>query len=120
MLTNPDKVKDADDLFKIHDEFKGKVDEVINSGSNTLKKAAKQFYQSPQYLETSCVFTSGLPCKQLHYGLDGFESVYEYQPPPGFAALTGIPVPIIFIVQDPVTGDAHFGLYPFLPTVPGP
>ncbi|CAG0949055.1 Serine/threonine-protein kinase PK-1 [Burkholderiales bacterium] len=120
VLTNPNKVKDADDLFKIHDEFKEKVDEVINSGSNTLKKAAKQFYQSPQYLETSCVFTSGLPCKQLHYGLDGFESVYEYQPPPGFAALTGIPVPIIFIVQDPVTGDAHFGLYPFLPTVPAP
>ena len=119
VLTNPDKVKDADDLFKIHDEFKQKVDDVVTSGSNTMKKAAKQFYQSPQYLETSCVFTSGLPCKQLHYE-DGFESVYEYQPPPGFAALSGIPVPIVFIVQDPVTGDAHFGLYPFLPTLPQP
>jgi len=119
VLTNPDRVKDADDLFRIHDEFKQKVDDVIDSGSSTLKKSAKQFYQSPQYLETSCIFTSGLPCKQLHYE-DGFESVYEYQPPPGFAALSGIPVPIIFIVQDPVTGDAHFGAYPFLPTVPAP
>lgn len=117
-VTNPDRVKNADDLFTIRDQFQEKLDALIETGSNTIKKATKQFYQSPGELDTSCVFTTA-PCRQLLYG-DGFESVYSYQPPPGFEALSGIPVPIIFIVVDNVTGDAHFGLKLFFPTLPAP
>lgn len=112
-------MKNADDLFKIHDEFKDKVDALINSGSNTIKKATKQFYQSPNDIEHSCIFTATVPCQQLLYD-DGFESVYEYAPPAGFATLGGIPVPIVFIVQDAVTSDMFFGIKAFLPTAPAP
>lgn len=118
-VTNPNRVKNADDFFRIQDGFKAKVDALIAAGSAVQKKFAERFYQSPAEVINGCVFTNVLPCKQLFYP-DGFLSVYEYAPPPGFGGLIGIPAVIIFLVQDQVTGQMFIQLAPFLPTPPPP
>ena len=112
-------MKNADDFFRIQDGFKAKVDTLIAAGSAVQKKFAARFYQSPAELINGCVFTNVLPCKQLFYP-DGFLSVYEYAPPPGFGGLIGIPAVIIFPIQDQVTGQMFIQLAPFLPTPPPP
>lgn len=116
-VTNPDRVKNADDFFRINDYFKAKVDSLIALGSSVQKKFASRFYQSPSSLLNGCAFTGAVPCKQLVYP-GGFLSVYEYAPPPGFVGLIGIPAVIIFLVQDQVTGQMWIQLAPFLPSPP--
>ena len=49
---------------------------------------------------------------------DGFQSVYHYAGPGGGAGLGGLPVPIIFIVRNNVSGQMYFGTPVFLPTAP--
>gem|GEM_PF-4996958 len=117
-VTNPDAVKNSDDLFKIYDDLKTKVEDIIKTGSALQQKISSRLFQTAPSMINSCIFTAEAPCRELLYP-DGFASVYEYKPPPGFEnTLVGIPVPILFIVQDYVTGKMYTGLVPFMPSLP--
>jgi beta-lactam-binding protein with PASTA domain len=115
-VSNPNAVRNSDDLFKIHDEFKEKVDAFFESASSTQRKFVERLYQSADSIEPGgCVFSSVVPCQQLTYP-DGFKSVYEYSPPAGFSGVIGIPAAIIFMVQDNVTGEMFIKTVAFMPT----
>jgi hypothetical protein len=113
---NPNAVKNADDLFKIHDEFKEKVDAFFASAGATQKKFVERLYQSASEIEPGgCVFGVLVPCQQLTYP-DGLQSVYEYSPPAGFTGIVGIPAAVIIMVMDNVTGEMFIKTVAFLPT----
>jgi hypothetical protein len=115
VLTNPNRVRNIDDLQDIHDEFLKRVTAVTTTATGAYQEITQGVFQIPTAIERTCVFTTA-PCRQLLYD-NGFKSVYKYKPPPGFVGVGGLPVPIIFMIYDMVTGESHFALIPFLPTV---
>jgi hypothetical protein len=56
---------------------------------------------------------------QLLFEGSGFYPVYQYTPGPPFASgLSGIPVPVIVIVRNSVSGDFLFATPAFIPYNP--
>jgi hypothetical protein len=93
-----------------------------NQCHDKLKKLkdAESFFQRPTRVTRGCVFAPTAPgCVQLHYD-GGIESVYQYAPPAGLGPYSGLPVPIVIIVQDQLTGLMYFGTPSFLPSPPPP
>lgn len=84
------------------------------AAATTVQDAIYASYQTPTEVLRGCVFTSDPNCVQLYYD-EGFDPVYRYTPPSGFSGFSGIPVPIIFIAQNQLTGLMYFGTPPFLP-----
>jgi len=111
--TNPLRFKNLDDAKKRYDELMKKLRAVGASVTN-LQNEIDNAYQRPTEVERGCVFAGDPTCSQLIYA-DGFKPVYSYTPPPGFGSLGGMPVPIIFIVQNQLTGDMYFGTPYFMP-----
>jgi hypothetical protein len=113
--------KDADGRYKsageIKNDLKGlqaTLKDLLASGTN-LVDVIENAFQSTDEPAGQCIFTTDPACVQLMYS-DGFASVYHYTPPDGFASFTGLPVPIVFIVRNNVTGQLYFDTPPFLPT----
>jgi hypothetical protein len=68
---------------------------------------------------TGCVFSAAPDCVQLLFEGSGFYPVYQYTPGPPFASgLSGIPVPVIVIVRNSVSGDFLFATPAFIPYNP--
>lgn len=110
---NPKKYKNGNEAKKHLKEFKGKLDAIKQSVTN-LQDTVDNVYQTADDVMPGCVFTSDPSCMQLIYN-EGFKPVYRYTPPPGFASLGGLPVPIVFIVQNQYTGLMYFGTPLFMP-----
>lgn len=82
----------------------------VGSVANAIANAQQQ----PSQVSSSCLFLQA-PCGELIYP-NGFSSVYQYTPPPGFGSFVGLPVPIILMVYDSVSGRMFFDRPEFFPT----
>ena len=87
----------------------GKLVAVRNTVSG-LQDVVDKSYQTADQGLTGCIFSGDPACSQLVYN-NWIYPAYRYTPPPGFG---GLPVPIIFIVQND-KGEMFFGLPAFLP-----
>lgn len=111
--TNPLRFKNLDDAKKRMDGLMTKLQDVGKAVTG-LQDVIDNAYQRPSSVDRGCVFSPDITCSQLIYD-NGFKPVYVYKPPPGFGSLGGLPVPIIFIVQNQLTGAMYFGTPIFLP-----
>lgn len=93
------------------------MQETLTDPAQNVVRMAQSFYQWPTHIERGCVFALDPGCVQLHYA-NGFASVYEYAPPATLGAFTGLPTPVIVIVQDEVSGLMYFGTPVFFPSLP--
>jgi hypothetical protein len=106
--------KDAKkNLRGLLDSIKTLIQTANEAGSNAAAKA-RQF---PTGFDKPCVFTPDPACVQLLYD-SGFDSVYEYQPPPGFEQFGGLPQPVVFLVWNARRDTYFIATPPFLPTLP--
>ena len=91
------------------------VQSLVTSANDDVAKAAANARQEPTGVDRPCVFSPGPECVQLLYD-DGFRSVYEYSPPPGFESFTGLPLPTIFLVYNARRDTFFLAIPPFFPT----
>jgi hypothetical protein len=112
-ITNPKKYKNRNQQKKFQKELKQKIDGA-QSAANKVQQTIENTYSYPSEVLRGCVFTSIPGCAQLYYE-DGIDPVYRYNPPSGFSGFSGLPVPIIFIVQNQLTGEMYFGTPIFMP-----
>jgi hypothetical protein len=112
-LTNPNKYKNRSQQKKHQKALKMKI-AAAQSSANALQNTIANTYSYPGEVLRGCVFSSIAGCAQLYYE-DGFDPVYRYDPPSGFSGFSGLPVPIVFIVQNQLTGEMYFGTPIFLP-----
>ncbi|MCC6537079.1 MAG: hypothetical protein IT162_05985, partial [Bryobacterales bacterium] len=101
-------------VFRKLDDFKGTLEELKDTLEGAVDEA-KNAYQPAKEADRMCIFTSDPACGQLLYP-DGFISVYKYSPPQGFPGFTGLPLPIVFVIYNTVTGELAFDTPPFFPT----
>jgi len=100
-----------DQLKKQYREIKQKMIDSFVDPTQAIVDEATSMYQPPPDADLGCIFAFG-PCTQLLYP-NGFKSVYAL---PADAYLP-LPVPIVILILNPVTGTATLDLVPFLPTV---
>ena len=106
--------KSMGDIKKDLKELKGSL-EGLSGATEEMVENIKKMYQSTDEEPEDCLFSASPDCTQLLFS-DGFDSVYHYSGPSGGSGLGGLPVPIIFIVQNAVSGQMYFATPPFLPT----
>jgi hypothetical protein len=117
---NPARCRNANECYDKVKKLREAIEENLVNPTNNLFKVAESFFQRPTRVTRGCVFAPTAPgCVQLHYD-DGFKSVYQYAPPAGLGPYSGLPVPIVIIVQDQLTGLMYFGTPSFLPSPPDP
>ena len=110
------RYKGQNEIKKDLEGFEKMLKGLLAAGNN-LVDTIENAFQSSEEPAGQCVFTSDASCVQLLYTV-GFRSVYNFAPPDGFGQFTGLPVPIVFIVRNNVTGQLYFDTPPFLPTKP--
>lgn len=88
---------------------------LVESANTDVNKAAARARQLPTGTDRPCVFSLDPECTQLLYD-DGFASVYEYTPPPGFENFSGLPLPTVFLVWNARRDTYFLATPPFLPT----
>jgi len=110
---NPSKFKDFNQAKKVAKDLLAKL-KAVGKAVTTLQDVIDASYQTAGDVLPGCIFTSDPECAQLYYP-DGIKPVYRYTPPPGSGGIGGIPVPIIFIVQNLYTGLMYFDTPSFLP-----
>ena len=91
----------------------------IGQNTQAITDAVRNAYQQPTFGERGCIFSNSPTCHELLYP-NGFKSVYTYLPPCGFQTFSGLPVPIIFMVYNKVSGVMYFDTPPFIPFKPAP
>jgi hypothetical protein len=112
---DPDRYTDMNQIKKDLKSFRKKLEEVAASGQEFVD-TVKNAYQPTLLSANQCVFTTAPRCGELLYP-DGFKSVYVYKAPPALGAgFTGIPLPIVFMVYNAVTGEFFFDTPPFFST----
>lgn len=117
---NPLRCRNANQCHDKLKDLREAIETNLVDPTNNLFKVAESFYQRPTRVTRGCVFAPTAPgCVQLHYD-GGIESVYQYAPPAGLGPYSGLPVPIVIIVQDQLTGLMYFGTPSFLPSPPPP
>lgn len=117
---NPLRCRNANQCYDKVKKLRNAIEQNLVNPTNNLFKVAESFFQRPTRVTRGCVFAPTAPgCVQLHYD-GGFESVYQYAPPAGLGPYSGLPVPIVIIVQDQLTGLMYFGTPSFLPSPPPP
>ncbi len=113
-LTNPDKFKNLDEVKDAKDQLTSTVTQ-ITTAQGELKLIANNMIQTAGEIERgSCIFSADAVCSQLVFG-DGIASVYSYTPPEGLASLSGLPLPMLMIVENKRTGQMFFATPVFLP-----
>jgi hypothetical protein len=117
-LQNPKKFKNRNAQRKWEKEMREKIASA-RGAATSLQDTIEAAYQTPTEVLRGCVFSSDPNCAQLYYE-EGIDPVYRYTPPNGFAGFSGLPVPIIFIVQNQLTGQMYFGTPVFLPAPASP
>lgn len=118
-LTNPDRFQSVDDLFDLKDQIKKGVKELVGLHGE-YKLIADSLYQSPTGVDLGgCIFVGAPNCTQVLFD-DGIGSVYTYAPPDGLSTLSGIPLPILIMIEDKRTGRMFFATPLFMPQTPSP
>lgn len=110
---NPAKFKNFNQAKKVAKDLLAKL-KAVGKAVTTLQDVIDASYQTAGDVLPGCIFTSDPECAQLYYPT-GINPVYRYTPPPGSGGIGGIPVPIIFIVQNLYTGLMYFDTPSFLP-----
>lgn len=130
-----DKIKDAwsarpgsgytssSQIKKDLKELKAKLKSLLDSAGAMADTVERSFQGTDEEAE-DCLFSSHPDCTMLLFS-DGFDSVYHYDGPSGGTGLGGLPVPIVFIVRNNVSGQIFINTPVFLPTptptpAPGP
>jgi hypothetical protein len=90
----------------------------LSGTAQDVVQVVKNAFQAPQSAIRGCLFSSAGACNGAVF-TDGFKSVYEYAPPPGFGCFTGLPLPILTLLYSPTSGTMYFDTPPFFPTPPG-
>ncbi len=112
--TNLDKFKNVDELFDLKAKLESGVKQVVTLHGE-YKIIADSLHQSPTGVDHgSCIFVANPVCTELLFD-DGIGSVYTYTPPDGLTSLSGIPLPILIIVEDKRTGAMFFDTPLFMP-----
>ena len=104
----------ADQVKKDLKELKSKLKEVLDS-AGALADTVERSFQGTDEEAEDCLFSNHPECTQLLFS-DGFDSVYRYSGPGGGSGLGGLPVPIVFIVRNNVSGQLYISTPVFLPT----
>ncbi len=113
VVTNLKKYKNFNQAKQHMKEFMAKLKAIKQSVTN-VQDTIDNAYQAADDVLPGCIFTSDPSCAQLVY-YDGIKPVYRYTAPAGLTSLSGLPVPIIFIVQNQHTGLMYFGTPAFFP-----
>lgn len=109
------KYRDPRQIYDDLKKFKKSLEDLMAQATSFVDVIKKAF-QTPPEASPGCVFTTDPACVNLFYP-DGFASVYTYKPPNHApAGFTGLPLPIIVIAYNPVTGQILIDTPPFLPT----
>jgi hypothetical protein len=113
MMTANGGYKNGSEIYKDLMEFKQKLEAGI-TGVDAANILANTF-QTAKLGMKGCIFSNSPTCAELIYP-DGFEPVYTYTPPGNLANdFSGLPVPIVFMVQSKVSGAMFFDTPVFLP-----
>ncbi len=105
--------KNGSEIYHDLMEFKQKLESGV-TGEDAANAVANTF-QAAKLGMKGCVFSNSPTCGELIYP-DGFEPVYTYTPPGNLANdFSGLPVPIVFMVQSKVSGAMFFDTPVFLP-----
>ena len=110
---NVKRYKSFDQVKKHLQEFKAKL-LAIKKSVTGLQDLIDNAYQTPDDVLPGCIFPFNPDCAQLIYN-DGIKPVYRYTAPPGLTSLSGLPVPVVLIVQNQYTGLMYFGTPIFFP-----
>jgi hypothetical protein len=113
-LADDGKYKAVKEIKRDLKDFKTALEELLQ-GTQGLVDTIKRIEQTPTGVDRPCLFDANPACGQLLFDA-GFRSVYKYTPPPGFESLTGLPLPIVFIVYNYRNNTMYFATPPFLPT----
>jgi hypothetical protein len=108
-------------FLEIYQDLRGfkKALEELKKATPGLANVINFTVQAPSMAVGGCIFSSASACGELIYP-DGFQSVYEFAPPPGYEMFSGLPAPIVFMVFNSQTATMYFDTPPFLPTPPEP
>jgi hypothetical protein len=91
-------------------------DDIQRANAQNLGPEYGKAFQNATQSFRGCLFSSAANCGELIFP-NGFNSVYEYDPPGAFGrCFTGLPVPIIVVVYNKTTFELLFDFPPFLPT----
>jgi hypothetical protein len=113
MTTANGRYKNGSEIYADLMEFKQKIEEGI-TGTDVANAIANTF-QNAKLGMKGCIFSNSATCGELIYP-DGFEPVYTYTPPGNLANdFSGLPVPIVFMVQSKESGAMYFDTPVFLP-----
>jgi hypothetical protein len=115
---NPKAFKNFNQVKTYVKTLVGKLKDVGKSVT-ALQDVIDSSYQTAGAVIAGCIFSSDPSCVELFYP-DGIKPTYRYTPPPGTTGLGGLPVPIIFIVQNLYTGLMYFDTPAFLPAPKAP
>lgn len=108
------KYKSAKEIKRDLKDFWTALEE-LKAGAEGLVETITRIEQTPTGVDRPCLFDASPDCGQLLFDA-GFRSVYKYSPPPGLEGLTGLPLPIVFLVYNYRNNTMYFGTPPFLPT----
>ncbi len=108
------KYKSMDAVKKDLKALKKGLEEIAAATEGMVENIEKMFQPTDEWPE-DCLFSAHPECTQLVYP-DGFESVYHYSGPSGGTGLGGLPVPIVFIVRNNVSGQIYISTPVFLPS----
>jgi hypothetical protein len=113
--TNAKKYKNINQAMGDFKKFIDIVKEAIAAATDLTKVLTYQaqlVFQSPTDSLNGCIFTGDPQCRQLVYA-SGFQPVYTVPQLPG--GLGGLPVPIVTVIYNDVSGATYFGTPSFLP-----
>jgi hypothetical protein len=111
--TEDGRYKSVEEIKEDLKEFRDYLQDVADEFGDI----AQRVYQPPDAVDAPCLFEAGPRCSQLIWE-NGFESVYEYEPPPGFESFTGLPLPIVFMIYNYRDNQFYFATPAFFPTLP--
>ena len=115
---SPSEVKryrNLDQIKKDLKDFRGALESLLST-TQSLVDVINNAFQPTLLSANQCIFTTNPPCGELLYP-DGFKSVYQYSAPAGLGnGFTGLPLPIVFIVYNTVTGEFFLDTPSFFPT----
>lgn len=114
---NPKKARNLRKAKDLVTKLYGRI-VAIGDATTALQKLRDGAFQDADQGMRGCIFSASPTCNQLIYN-NGFDPAYRYAPPDGFSSLTGLPVPIIFVVMND-EGAPYFGTPVFFPAPPEP
>jgi beta-lactam-binding protein with PASTA domain len=114
-LTNPDRFRNIDEIEDLRERVSMGLTQ-LGTLQSDFKNIANSAQQSASTVEFGCIFVTGRRCTQLVFD-DGITPVYTYKPPGTLAlGFTGLPLPMLMLIEDKRTGRAFFGTPVFFPS----